>query len=75
MLQFHAAHNNNEHHVSQGIVPELKDSVSDSQLIELDGMDPTHKEVNDISIHPSGRPVRKVTGKGRPMDDQYIYEI
>ena len=66
---------NNEHHVSKGVVPELKDIVSDGQLIELDDMDPNHKEVNNISTHPSGRPVRKVTSKGRPMDDQYIYEI
>ena len=71
------SHNNNndEHHVSQGVVPELKDIVSNNQLIELDGIDPTYKEVNDIPIHPSGRPVRKVTGKGRPMDEQFIYEI
>ena len=65
----------NEHHVSKGVVPELKDIVSDSQSIELDDIDPNHKEVNKISTHPSGRPVRKVTGKGRPMDDQYIYEL
>ena len=71
------SHNNNneEHHVSQGVVPELKDIVSNNQLIELGGIDPTYKEVNDIPIHPSGRPVRKVTGRGRLMDDQYIYEI
>ena len=66
---------NNEHHVSQGVVPELKDIVSDSQLIESDDIDPTHEEVRNISLHPSGRPVRKVIGKGRPMDDQYIYEL
>ena len=65
----------NEHHVSKGVVPELKDIVSDGQSIELDDIDPNHKEVNKISTHPSGRPVRKVTGKGRPMDDQYIYEL
>ena len=67
--------NNLEHHVSQGVVPELKDIVSDSQSIELDDIDPAHKEVQNISLHPSGRPVRKVIGKGRPMDDQYIYEL
>ena len=66
---------NNEHHVSKGVIPELKDIVSDDQLVKLDDTDPNHKEVSNISTHPSGRPVRKVTGKGRPMDDQYIYEI
>ena len=68
---------NDEHYVSQGVVPlELKDIVSDSnELIELDSIDPTYKEVNDIPLHPSGRPVRKVTGKVRPMDEQFIYEM
>ena len=68
-------HINDEHHVSQGLVPELKDIVSDNPLTDLDGIDPNHKEVNAIPLHPSGRPVRKVTGKGRPMDEQFIYKI
>ena len=68
---------NDEHYISQGVVPlELKDIVSDNnELIELDSIHPTYKEVNDIPLHLSGRPVRKVTGKGKPMDDQFIYEI
>ena len=68
-------HINDEHHVSQGLVPELKDIVSDNPLTDLDGIDPNHKEVNAIPLHPSGRPVRKVTGRGRPLDEQYVYEI
>ena len=67
---------NDEHYVSQGIVPlELKDIVSNNELIKLDSIDPNYKEVYDIPLYPSGRPVRKVTGKGRPMDEQFIYEI
>ena len=69
---------NDEHCVSQGVVPlEIKDIVSNnSQLIELDGIDPAiSQDDNDIPLHPSGCPVRKITGKGKPMDEQFIYEL
>ena len=45
-------------------------------MIELDGIDPAFsQDDNDILLHPLGRPVRKVTGKGKPMNEQFIYEL
>ena len=68
---------NIEHSVSQDIVPGEKEDIvsNDNQLTNLDIIKPGFSQGIDIQLHPSGRPVRKVTGKGKPLDDQFLYEM
>ena len=63
-----------EHSVSQGVIScESEDIISnDSQII--DTIDPGSSRVIEVQLHPSGRPVRQVTGRGKPLDDQFLYE-
>ena len=65
-----------EHSVSQDVVPyESGDIVSeDSPLNNLDITNPDSSRVIKVQLHPSGRPVRQVAGRGRPLDDQFLYE-
>ena len=67
---------NNEHSVPQDIFPgEVEDIVSnDSQLTNLE-IKPGFSQGIDVQLHPSGRPVRKVAGRGKPLDDQFLYEM
>ena len=66
-----------EHSVSQDVVPyESEDIVSnDSQLNNLDTINPDSSRVIEVQLHPSGRPVRQVTGRGKPLDNQFLYEF